>query len=352
MMISASPCAGQGARVSPWTRRHRPLANLVTALRCLVLAAAVLFGLVAPSKAQDLVIAVSGTALSLPIIVADKQGYFAAEGIRVRLQECVGGHRCMKLLFDGQAQLATAADLPVMFNSFERSDYAVIATFVSSGRDLKLVTRKSAGITSAKQLEGKRVGTVKGASSQYFLDSNLIFNDVDAKKVTVMPLQPEQTVAALERKEVDALAIWEPYAYRAMKALGNDGVVLPSTRIYTQTFNLIATRRMIAEREGDLVKVLRAVERAQLLIREQPKQAQAILLAWLKLDPGFIEWIWSDFDYRMSLDQSLVTTLEAEARWAQREGHVDATKRIGNFLDFVHPAALRQAVPGAVTLMR
>jgi NitT/TauT family transport system substrate-binding protein len=85
-----------------------------------------------PGSAQELTIAVSRTVLSLPLYVAESQHYFAAEGVAVRTLECMGGQRCIKLIFDGQALLATASELPVMFNSFARSDYAVIASFVST----------------------------------------------------------------------------------------------------------------------------------------------------------------------------------------------------------------------------
>jgi len=335
----------------PWPlmRRFGEFATLAQRRFCCALALFALFG---SCHSEELVLAVARATMSLPFYIADSQGYFAAEGVNVRTQECTAGQHCLKLLFEGKAQLATAADIPVVFNSFERNDYAILATFVSSSRDVKLVTRKSAGITQAKQLEGKRVAVVKGTSAHYFLDSSLILNDVDVKKVTVVSLQPDQMVAALERQEVDAVAIWEPFAYLAMKALGADGTIFPSPRIYTETFNLIAQRHTIAAREGDLVKVLRALERSQQFIRERPKQAQDILLERLKLDQGFVEWGWSDFDYRMSLDQSLVTTLEGEARWATREGHVAAGSRIANFLDLVHSAPLRQTVPGAVTLVK
>ena len=314
------------------------------------LAAAAAILLCGNSLAQDLVAAVSRGALSLPIFVAEDQGYFLAEGVGVRTQECSDGRRCLQLLLDGKAQLATTADLPIVFKSFERTDFAILATFASSGRDVKLVARKSAGITNPRQLEGRRIATVKGASAQYFLDSYLIFNDVDKTKVTVVGMLPEEMAAALEKREVDAVAVWEPFAFRAMTVLGADGAILPSQRIYTETFNLVSDRRTIASREGDLVKVLRAVERAEQFIREQPKRAQAVLLQRLKLDQAYLDWAWNDLDCRMTLDQSLVTTLEGEARWAVREGNVGADKRVPNFLGFVYPGPLRKAVPGAVTL--
>src|SRR5882724_3119361 len=225
----------------PWPlmRRFGEFATLAQRRFCCALALFALFG---SCHSVELVLAVARATMSLPFYIADSQGYFAAEGVNVRTQECTAGQHCLKLLFEGKAQLATAADIPVVFNSFERNDYAILATFVSSSRDVKLVTRKSAGITQAKQLEGKRVAVVKGTSAHYFLDSSLILNDVDVKKVTVVSLQPDQMVAALERQEVDAVAIWEPFAYLAMKALGADGTIFPSPRIYTETFNLIAQR--------------------------------------------------------------------------------------------------------------
>src|SRR5688572_28475465 len=79
--------------------------------------------------AAELVLATARTTLSLPIRIAESQGFFAAEGVAVRSVECIGGQRCLRQLFEGRAQLATASELPVMFNSFTRDDYAVVATF-------------------------------------------------------------------------------------------------------------------------------------------------------------------------------------------------------------------------------
>ena len=302
--------------------------------------------------AQDLTVAVSRTSLSLPVYVAETQRFFADEGLSVQTRECIGGQRCMKLLLDGQVQLATASELPVMFNSFTRSDYAIVATFVTSGQDVKLVARKSAGIETAAHLAGKRIGTIKGTSAHYFLDTFLVFNGLDPKKVELVPLPPEQIEQALKDRKIDAAAIWEPFAHKSLKALAEDGLSLPSGRIYTESFNLIATRKVIAEREADIVKVLRAMERAQRWIRDRPVEAQAILKDRLQEDQGFIDATWKDFNYRMSLDQSLLSTIEGEARWAIREGHVPAESKTPNYLQFIEAGPLRKAVPGASILFK
>lgn len=312
-------------------------------------AAVWLLAAAAAAGAGELVIAVSRTSLSLPLHVAADKGYFAAEGVAVRIEECLGGQRCIRRLFDGKAQLATVSDLPVMFHSFERRDYAVIATFVTSSRDLKLLARRSSGIAQAGDLAGRRVGIVKGASSQYYLDAYLLYHGIDPARVEVVGLSPEQIPGAFERRGVDAVVVWEPYAWLAIRAAGDDAHVLPNPRIYTQTFNLVADRRSLAEREDELVRVLRAVERAQQLIRTRPAEAQAIMKTRLELDQAFVDWAWGDLHYRLGLDQSLLSTLENEARWALRESHVPPRAAIPNVLDLVHPGPLRKALPGAVT---
>lgn len=323
-----------------------PPALLRAALPCAALLAAL------PALAQELVLAASHTALSLPIYVAEAQGYFAAEGVAVRVQDCVGGQRCLRRLFDGEAQLATVSELPVMFSSFERSDFAVVATFVTSARDVKLIARRSAGIAEAAQFEGKRVGTVRGASAHYFLDAYLLFHDIDPRRIELVALPPERLGAALERGDVDVIAVWEPYGWLARRALGADARVLPIPRIYTESFNLVVDRRTLAAREDDLVKLLRALERAQRHIREQPRQAQLLLGARLKIEQGFVDATWGDFDYRLALDQTLISTLEGQARWALREGHVPAGRKTPNFLHVVEPGPLRRAMPASVTTVK
>lgn len=338
--------------VVAWYSRARSCALPATAAP-LRRAAAALLGLLAAVSTfaqQPLLIATSKNALSLPLYVAEAQGYFAAEGVAARLVECLGGQRCIRQMLAGEAQLATASDLPVMFHGFERSDFAVIATFVTSEQDNKLVTRKSSGITAAAQLEGRRVGTVKGASAQYFLDTWLLFHGVDPKRVQVVPLAPEQAPGALERREVDAIAIWEPYAFMALKSLGTDGVVLPALRVYSQTFNLVASRKAVAEREADIVKLLRAMLRAERFIRERPRDAQALLMTKLQLGQDYVERDWRNHDFRLGLAASLLGTLDGEARWALREGHVPAGLPRPNYLHLVEPGPLSKVAPAAVTL--
>ncbi len=311
-----------------------------------------MFGMSATIRAQavePLKIAVSRSPLSLPFFVAEKNGYFAAEGVSVKTSEAIGGHRALQLLLSGEADLATSSDAVVMFNSFKTSDFAVIATFVSSDDDIKLVVRPGAGIVLPNDLVGKRIGTVIGSASHYFLDTYLLFQGVDPQEVKVVGLQPEMMAAAMKSGAIDAVAVWEPFPFELLQ--GIDGAsLLKSPPAYRLTFNLLASRKIIGIRDDELVGVLHALARAQHFIRTEPQMAQAILRSQLKLNQAFIEWIWPSYNYRLTLDQSLLTTLESEGRWARRSGHVTA-KQSPNYLDLIYTQPLRTLSPSSVGIV-
>lgn len=334
------------------TRRSPP--GIAWRLHAVLARAAVLMGLAmgaTASPAQPLSLAVAQTPLSLPIYIASEKGFFAAEGVAVRLFDCTGGHRCLKLLLENQADLATTADLPIVFNAFERTDFAVLGTFVTTSEDVKLVAHARSGVSKPSHLAGKRVGVVMGSSSQYFLELYLLTAGVDPQNLTVVSLQPEKMLEAMVAGTVDAVAVWEPHAYLTTRALGSSVVVMPHTGGYILTFNLVAQRRLVGARDADLARVLRAIERAEQFIHQHPDDAKAILRARLKLDQGFVDWVWSGMNFRLGLDQSLITTLEGEARWARRAGHVKETTT-PNYLGLLHTVPLKAVKPGSVGVAR
>jgi NitT/TauT family transport system substrate-binding protein len=309
-----------------------------------------LSGMSGAAVAAELTIAVSRSPLSLLFFVAESRGYFAAEGVQVTLKEAIGGPRAMRMLADGKADLATSSDTVVMFNSFERNDFAVIATFGTNNKDVNFIAGKALGDAHPKQLVGKRIGMVVASASHYFADSWLIFHGVDPKLTRPVSLQPETMATALAKGEVDAVAIWDPYSFNILKTVPGTKL-LPNPGIYNLSFNLIADRKLLGTRDDELASVLRALLRAEHDVQAEPGKAQAILRERLKLDQDFIDWMWPNINYRVSLMPSLLTTLESEARWARQEGHVTAS-RSPNYLNFIYSEPLRKARPDRIGIGR
>ena len=311
------------------------------------LAFAALAWLVPGAHAADaLRVAASRGPVSLPLYVAQRRGFFADEGLDVTIADCIGGKRCLRLLLDDKADVVTTSGMPVVLQAFAHADVAIVATMVHASDNLKLIARKASGVTKSEQLAGHRVGVIAGTAAQYLLETRLLNVGVDPYHVTMVPLQADETVAALRAGRIDAVAVWEPCGYAALHGADAVGLRLPPTGGYIENYNLVGRRALFARRDDALVRLLRAVDRAEQFIQDDPAAAQAILREQLKLDQHFVDWVWNGLAFRLSLDQSLLSTMEGEVRWAQREDHLAEGAR-PNVLTLVHAAPLKAVKPAA-----
>jgi len=224
------------------------------------------------AHAAPLRIGVSETLLSLPLYVAEAEGFFQKRGVNVEFVNCIGGNRCVKNMLDGQTDMSTATELPVVFNSFSRSDFAILTSFVSVANDLKVVARTDAKITEPGKLRDKTLGYVKGGASQYVLDLVLVYNGIDPDTVKLKAITPETALTALANKEVDALCIWEPFASRIELELGTDVQLVPIPKLYTETFNLIAMQSAIKARPQELERIVQALKDSTQFIQTHPEK--------------------------------------------------------------------------------
>lgn len=301
------------------------------------------------SHAAPLRIGVSETLLSLPLYVAEAEGFFQKRGVNVEFVNCIGGNRCVKNMLDGQTDMSTATELPVVFNSFSRSDFAILTSFVSVVNDLKVVARTDAKITEPGKLRDKTLGYVKGGASQYVLDLVLVYNGIDPDRVKLKAITPETALTALANKEVDALCIWEPFASRIELELGTDVQLVPIPKLYTETFNLIAMQSTIKARPQELERIVQALKDSTQFIQTHPEKAKALAAKRLRVPVTLIDKIFDDYRFRLSLNRSLPRTMEGQGRWAQREGHVPSNLPQPNYTSFLYPAFLKTVDPSAVS---
>lgn len=301
-------------------------------------------------KIDNVSIAVSMTPLSTPFFVAKENGYFSEMGLNVLLVNTIGGHRCLVSVLDGKTDMGTSSDYPIMMKSFTRDDFVVLTTFVSSENDVKLITDTSQGILTPKDIKGKRIGTVTGASSHFFLDRFLLFNEMTLNDVEVMHVNPENMVDAILNAEVDAIAAWEPYGYQVKNKLGKKTKIFNSSNYYRETFNLVSKSAFANQNPEVVVKVIRALDKAIQYIENHPQKSQNIVVSYLNVDSGFIEWVWKDFDFALTLDQSFILTLEKESRWAVTNNIVKHNK-FPNYLGYINFDAMSSVKPDAITII-
>ncbi|HTZ39096.1 MAG TPA: NrtA/SsuA/CpmA family ABC transporter substrate-binding protein [Syntrophales bacterium] len=302
-----------------------------------------------PEKVTIALATITDAALA---IIAQKQGYFLEEGLEVATRLHPFGKPCLQDVLDGKADFATVAEAPVMFAIMKGEKVAIIATIQTTNQSNAIIARRDRGIGTFGDLRGRKVAVTLGTTLDYFLDAILAARGISRKEVKIINMPADKMTEALERGDVDAASMFHPYTALAQKKLGGNVIAFPDKDIYTSTENVAATQTFIGQNPGKVVKLLRALVRAEEFVRQHPAEAQKTVAELSGLDVDIVRDAWAGQDFAVTLDQSLLLEMEDEARWAIRYGLTGGLAKIPNLLDFIYAEGLASVKPKAVNILR
>ena len=143
-------------------------------------------------------------------------------------------------------------------------------------------------IKSLADLVGKRVAVpVRGTIAHILLLVALDRTKIDAKDVSVIEIrEPDALRLALERGDVQAVSVWEPWAAQLEAAksghmLAEGGKVWPGY----QCDSLVVSNAMLTQKKEDVRRVIAAHVKATKLVVDSPAEAVAIVAKALKTAP-------------------------------------------------------------------
>jgi ABC-type nitrate/sulfonate/bicarbonate transport system substrate-binding protein len=303
-----------------------------------------------PAPTKKATIAITQFTGSAAVYVAAAKGYFVEEGIEATLPVYASGGLAVAALADGKADLATSAETPIVRAILNGKPLAVVATISEVEHSNVLVARKDSGIAVAGDLVGKKVGVARGTAADFFLHIYLLSSRIDPSTVHVVALKPDEVVEAVMSRQVDAVATWDPYVGSILGKLGDGGLVLDEPGIYTLSWNVLA-RRDLTQSDPDLIaRVTRAIARGSDYAVQHPDEAQVITAEATGIDLATTREKWADYRSVIALDQSLLLSMEDEARW-MKSAEPTGQPGIPNFLDYVYTGALQAVRPTAVRII-
>jgi NitT/TauT family transport system substrate-binding protein len=289
--------------------------------------------------------------LSSLMMTAEDQGFFSKHGVDVTVKYYASGKLALNGMFSGEVDLATPAETPFVFSSFERRDFSIVATIGSSDNEAKIVARKDMGIQKPGDLRGKRIATQKASAVHFFLHSFLTKYGLSDKDIKLSFKHPDELVPALANGEIDAFSMREPYVSKAKTLLKDNIIVFEEPGLYLKTYNLVALNTFIKDRPQAVKSILRALIKSEEFVKKHPEHAQRIVSNKTGVQESEVAGLWSDLRFEVSLEQSHLTSLENEARWAIRNKLADG-KKIPNYLNFIYLDALEAVKPKGVTIIR
>lgn len=283
--------------------------------------------------------------------IALEKGFFARRGARIRPVAYESGKVALDRMLAGEADLAVAAETPIARAIMAGGRLKILAAVEQSGRNICVVARKDRGIERPSDLRGKTIGYTNGTSAHYFLDTFLLANGIGTGDVRRLALPPSDLRKALVDGRVDAASTWHPHVAYLLAELGERGIRFRDEFIYTETVCLVARPEFVRDHPGRARALIEGLVDALALTVRAPREAQAIVAAYTRIEPAVIERVWGDHDFVVGLDQSLVTSLEDECRWVIETGDRPGPA-MPDLLDYLHLPGLLAVRPEAVQVIR
>lgn len=208
---------------------------------------------------------------SIPFIIAEKNGYFEKEGVKVNIEHFKSAKDRDSALQTGKLDGVITDIVAVVFANEGGFDLKIIAR---NDGNIELLAGKDAGINSVQDLKGKNVGLSTNTIMEYTLDKMLEaaqLTPADINKVAI-PQLPTR-LEMLQGGKIDGAILPEPLAGLAVK---NGATVLNSTDQMVHKAGAIAfTGKSIKENPEAIKAVFRAYNDGVAYLAKEPVSTYA-----------------------------------------------------------------------------
>lgn len=238
--------------------------------------------------------------------------------------------------------------------------YQVAFVLDVAGDNEALIARKATGITDVAGLRGKRIATAFASTAHYSLLAALKQAGLSASDVKLVDLQPQASLAAWDRGDVDAVYTWLP-TLDELRKTGN--TLITSRSLATAgkpTLDLGVVSAAFATAHPDVVDAWRKAEyRALKTIHDNPKAAadaigpeigttsadaanqltQGVYLTGAQLVSA--EWLGTD-----DTPGGVAQNLQSAAEFLAEQKQISAAPDLATFRQAVYTKGLADVVTG------
>ena len=285
------------------------------------------------------------------IHIASARGFFRDRGLGATLLPQCYGKAALAELLRGQADLAVAADVPVVVEILKGAALSIVASVANASNELAVLGRTDRGIRTPGDLRGRKVGVTLGTSGEYFLWAFLVRNRIAPQSVELVDLPPSRLIESLRQGQVDGIAAWQPVRHEAELAFGDLIVSLQAPDAYAQNYVLVCQRDYVLAHQQELRQVVRALLDAEAFVNADSQRAKDALAGLLKLSPETFDPSWQDVTLEVEQQQAQLVTLEDVATWAMARNYAP-TQPMPNFVSHLALDTLLAVSPERVTVVR
>jgi NitT/TauT family transport system substrate-binding protein len=223
--------------------------------------------------------------------IAQQKKLFEAEGLKVKLQVVAKSTDALGPLLKGQVGVIGGANLSTFIaaNDAGQMHLKIISEAATlTPNMMSVLVKPNSSIKTPKDLEGKKVAVVIPNNIQVLtMNAILRAKNVDPTKVKYTPVPFAQMGTALEKDDVDAVHVLEPFLSDIQKRIGArsvlDGGSDPVKGVPVSGY--VSTKEWTEKHPKEAAAFQRAIFKAQALAASDRKQVEGVLPTYAHIQP-------------------------------------------------------------------
>lgn len=238
----------------------------------------------------------------LPIMVAIDEGFFAEQGINTKYEVVVSSADRLMAVSSGSADFSNLGRTAVL-SQLSRGNDAFIWFGAIDQPPGAEGCYAGPGISNVAELKGKRVAA--NTSAEFTMDMLLKDNGLTKSDIKFFDLPPSEMVMALQKHDVDAVCVWEPYLTKAAEAVPGGKVIGRDneTEIFKRTGTvaaadlLVMSKKLVKDKPAIAKGITEALFKGVDFISKNPDRAAEIYQRYSKLNLDAIKSDMKTFQY-------------------------------------------------------
>jgi len=292
--------------------------------------------------------------LSPLIVIAQEEGYFAAEGLTVKLELFASGTDVTAALASKSIQFGASGDIPFLIASGAGAPIETVAQQADISGVQTLIVNPDK-IKKPEDLNGKKIAYVPGTVTEALFLKVVEQYKLDAQSITSVKSGPAELLPAFQNGNVDAFIIWQPLALKGERVGGVKLLTAKQSFVPGQegpqkligSYGLLGGHRDFLDANPNTVKaVLRALGQSAEFIRANPDRAAAHVGKAIGLEEELVKQVLPLNVYALDITPELAATLEEISQFLLDNGKI---KALPNLQEFIDSSYLQEVDGAAVT---
>ena len=247
--------------------------------------------------------------------IAEEKGFYKKHGIRAEITQFSGGPALADATMAGEADIGSSGTATWM-PRIVRGSMVVLGTMATSPDAFKMAALTN--IQSLSDLKGKKVGSVGGSSTDYLWVLLAKKLNVPELALQVIGMPPPELVPSLDRGDIQAYFVWEPWASRAVEVSGKNKVhILANSGDvgYFLNFVVVANKKFVDAKPDATTRVLAALRDAIDFQNRNPAEAARIGAEKNKLKPEMASYIINLYQFSLGIAPNTEVAAKTEEAW-------------------------------------